>query len=417
MQTQLSRMSQKKTAAEAALSTSQAEVADLQATCTQVEAEADALRTSLEQEQQKYHVLNRELSQANLRITSLEAELAELEQRNKSSEVALRAQQSEAQKLRVMTTLQTAAIRTNSQRAQATMRELRREVEAARKAQSRGLSTDFGTKVGSIVSRRSSFVSAQSWDVTCRGCLLVQMKQVADRFEEQVKVQRDEVAVLEMEEAQVPVSAERHRIHISFTFLRMHFQAKILQKLQNYANREKEQRPALHALYDALNGTDWFSNANVDESADPDIALIMPETPATPRGSLLPSTAADVVAASIGRSPRLRIDTSAPTQRSRTGSTSSIGSNSRGSSPSRSRVNTASSFDRSRAGSGVSISTISTTSSPRNVVVSKQWCSDAPLREWEGVVMDDDGNIVELRLGRNNLRGQLPTQVSVAPSN
>lgn len=52
MQNQLSRMSHQKTSTDAALASCQAEVAQLQASCTQAEAHADALRTALDEEQE-----------------------------------------------------------------------------------------------------------------------------------------------------------------------------------------------------------------------------------------------------------------------------------------------------------------------------------------------------------------------------
>ncbi len=34
------------------------------------------------------------------------------------------------------------------------------------------------------------------------------------------------------------------------------------------------------------------------------------------------------------------------------------------------------------------------------------WCSDRPLREWQGVECDDEGNVVKINLGGNGLRGK-----------
>ena len=46
-----------------------------------------------------------------------------------------------------------------------------------------------------------------------------------------------------------------------------------------------------------------------------------------------------------------------------------------------------------------------------NWVNRANWLSDQPLGEWYGVVTDDSGRVVELRLRNNNLNGQLPTAV------
>ena len=39
------------------------------------------------------------------------------------------------------------------------------------------------------------------------------------------------------------------------------------------------------------------------------------------------------------------------------------------------------------------------------------WLSDAPLEEWLGIEVDDDGNVTELELYRNNLAGSLPPEL------
>ena len=39
------------------------------------------------------------------------------------------------------------------------------------------------------------------------------------------------------------------------------------------------------------------------------------------------------------------------------------------------------------------------------------WCTDAPLGEWYGVVTNDQGSVVGLRLDLNNLKGEdIPTR-------
>lgn len=39
------------------------------------------------------------------------------------------------------------------------------------------------------------------------------------------------------------------------------------------------------------------------------------------------------------------------------------------------------------------------------------WMSDKPLEEWLGVTMDHTGRVTELRINRNNLSGQIPTEL------
>lgn len=43
---------------------------------------------------------------------------------------------------------------------------------------------------------------------------------------------------------------------------------------------------------------------------------------------------------------------------------------------------------------------------------SSNWLSDAPLGEWYGVTDDEDGQVIELRLRRNNLRGPIPKELA-----
>lgn len=40
------------------------------------------------------------------------------------------------------------------------------------------------------------------------------------------------------------------------------------------------------------------------------------------------------------------------------------------------------------------------------------WLSDAPLEDWLGVEVDDDGNVIELELYRNNLAGSIPPELA-----
>ncbi len=40
------------------------------------------------------------------------------------------------------------------------------------------------------------------------------------------------------------------------------------------------------------------------------------------------------------------------------------------------------------------------------------WLSDAPLEDWLGVEVDDDGNVIELELYRNNLAGTIPPELA-----
>ena len=42
---------------------------------------------------------------------------------------------------------------------------------------------------------------------------------------------------------------------------------------------------------------------------------------------------------------------------------------------------------------------------------STHWKSDRPLDEWHGVIVDDDGRVVHLRLDNNNLRGAIPSEL------
>lgn len=42
---------------------------------------------------------------------------------------------------------------------------------------------------------------------------------------------------------------------------------------------------------------------------------------------------------------------------------------------------------------------------------SDNWLTDAPLSEWHGVQVDDDGQVVSLDLGSNNLNGSVPSQL------
>ena len=46
-----------------------------------------------------------------------------------------------------------------------------------------------------------------------------------------------------------------------------------------------------------------------------------------------------------------------------------------------------------------------------NWYVKENWLSDAPLGEWHGVTIDDNGRVVGLDLVHNNLTGELPTEL------
>ena len=46
----------------------------------------------------------------------------------------------------------------------------------------------------------------------------------------------------------------------------------------------------------------------------------------------------------------------------------------------------------------------------RDWIDSKNWLTDAPLAEWRGVEVDDQGRVVELRLWDNGLAGRLPPE-------
>lgn len=46
-----------------------------------------------------------------------------------------------------------------------------------------------------------------------------------------------------------------------------------------------------------------------------------------------------------------------------------------------------------------------------NWIEQSNWLSDTPLRDWHGVVLNDDGHIVELHLSDNNLRGSIPPEL------
>ncbi len=40
------------------------------------------------------------------------------------------------------------------------------------------------------------------------------------------------------------------------------------------------------------------------------------------------------------------------------------------------------------------------------------WLSDAPLGEWHGVTTDGSGRVIELNLGNNRLRGEIPPELA-----
>ena len=47
-----------------------------------------------------------------------------------------------------------------------------------------------------------------------------------------------------------------------------------------------------------------------------------------------------------------------------------------------------------------------------NWSVSDNWLSDAPLGEWYGVITNDDGRVIELELGENDLSGEIPAELA-----
>lgn len=47
-----------------------------------------------------------------------------------------------------------------------------------------------------------------------------------------------------------------------------------------------------------------------------------------------------------------------------------------------------------------------------NWTIKTNWMSDAPLRDWHGVILNGEGRVEELHLPGNNLRGSLPAEIS-----
>ena len=47
-----------------------------------------------------------------------------------------------------------------------------------------------------------------------------------------------------------------------------------------------------------------------------------------------------------------------------------------------------------------------------NWSVSDNWLSDVPLGEWYGVITNDDGRVIELGLGDNELSGEIPAELA-----
>ena len=46
-----------------------------------------------------------------------------------------------------------------------------------------------------------------------------------------------------------------------------------------------------------------------------------------------------------------------------------------------------------------------------NWPLNKNWLSDAPLGEWQGVITNDDGRVIGLQLPNNNLAGEIPAEL------
>ena len=44
-------------------------------------------------------------------------------------------------------------------------------------------------------------------------------------------------------------------------------------------------------------------------------------------------------------------------------------------------------------------------------MVKKNWLSDLPLGEWYGVATNDDGRVIALGLGDNDLSGKIPAEL------
>lgn len=42
----------------------------------------------------------------------------------------------------------------------------------------------------------------------------------------------------------------------------------------------------------------------------------------------------------------------------------------------------------------------------------KNWCTDAPLKDWEGIEVDKNGHVAKISLYNNNLKGELPSSLS-----
>ena len=51
-----------------------------------------------------------------------------------------------------------------------------------------------------------------------------------------------------------------------------------------------------------------------------------------------------------------------------------------------------------------------------NWTTNSNWLSDRPIRDWHGVISDADGRVNGLRLGNNNLRGEIPSELGSLPN-
>ena len=51
-----------------------------------------------------------------------------------------------------------------------------------------------------------------------------------------------------------------------------------------------------------------------------------------------------------------------------------------------------------------------------NWPLNKNWLSDAPLGEWQGVTTNDDGRVIGLQLPNNNLAGEIRRSLAASPT-
>ena len=51
-----------------------------------------------------------------------------------------------------------------------------------------------------------------------------------------------------------------------------------------------------------------------------------------------------------------------------------------------------------------------------NWPLNKNWLSDAPLGEWQGVITNDDGRVIGLQLPNNNLAGEIRRSLAASPT-